>query len=625
MAGKEGESYLDQLLNNASTPPQEAGLEKVKESARKAELDNVGLQEALAVLNDLPDETGIPSKTDPKEELEDLKNLYEEFGNEIIPEKEPEPESMAVEPEAAEEPEMPAADSETTQESETVEAPDIPLEEVQPEAAEEPEIPAVELEIPEEETEQMESTEPDILPEKMQPEEPDILPEEMQPEESDMPAVELEMPEETPEEPGVSEMPEEETEQTEPAEPEIPVDEMQSEEPETTEDQEPAFEDMEAMLDLLQQPEEESVQKEAEMPEETKEPEVSKEPVAVEDIFQDALSAVGYSGDEEDLEQEMDMPEVQSEGQDPQLDDILALDDIMQNASDEEESGAAEEGVQSVPVRKQKKEKKKKPGLWKRLFGNVVTDETAALEQKEREAEEEAFLQKQAALIEKKKQSEADKEEKEKKNQEEKERKKQIKAEKDAQKAEKKAEKKRLKEERAAMAEQEVVGKINPIGATIVFILFATIGVLIFVGVWLLPRRANIKEAQNEYANEKYIEAYQTISAVSIKEDEQALYDKIVLCSKLERQIQSYKTNVSMKQKLEALHALLQGLDLYNKKQDEVKALKIQNEFLQMKTQIITYLAQDYNLDEAQANEINAITDEAEYTRRLLEIVAAVK
>ena len=104
-------------------------------------------------------------------------------------------------------------------------------------------------------------------------------------------------------------------------------------------------------------------------------------------------------------------------------------------------------------------------------------------------------MKKQAALIEKKKQSEADKEEKEKKNQKDKERKQQIKAEKEAQKAEKKAEKKRLKEEQAAMAETEVVGKINPIGATIVFILFATFGVLIMVGVWLLPRRANIKEA----------------------------------------------------------------------------------------------------------------------------------
>lgn len=540
MAGKEGESYLDQLLNNASTSSQEAGVEQAKENARKAELDNVGLQEALAVLNDLPDETGIPAKADPKEELEDLKNLYEEFGNEVIPEEAPQPE-----PEPEEE---------------------MKREEQEPE---EPVQSLVDPEKVEEEPEQSEEVQPEGVDE---PEEP--------------------------------KMPEEE--------------------------QEPAFEDMEAMLDLLQQPDEE-VEKEkqdtTEVPQETKEPEpeVSREPVAVDDIFQDALSAVGYSGDEEDLEQKLNMSsETQNENQDSQFDDILALDDIMQNESGVEEE-PAEEGVQSVPVRKQKKEKKKKTSLWKRLFGNVITDETAALEEKEREEEEEAFLKKQAALIEKKKQSEADKEEKEKKNQKDKERKQQIKAEKEAQKAEKKAEKKRLKEEQAAMAETEVVGKINPIGATIVFILFATIGVLIMVGVWLLPRRANIKEAANEYANEKYIDAYQTISAVSIKEDEQALYDKIVLCSKLERQIQSYQTNVSMDKKLEALHALLQGLDLYNKKQDEVKALKIQKEFLQMKTQIITYLAQDYSLDEAQANEINAITDEAEYTHRLQDIVTAAK
>ena len=539
MAGKEGESYLDQLLNNASTSSQEAGVEQVKENAGKAELDNVGLQEALAVLNDLPDETGIPAKADPKEELEDLKNLYEEFGNEVIPKEAPQPEpepeeEMKLEEQEPEEPVQSLFDPEKVEEPEQ-------SEEVQPEGFDEPEEPK---------------------------------------------------------------MPEEE--------------------------QEPAFEDMEAMLDLLQQPDEEVEQEKqdtTEVPQETKEPEpeVSREPVAVDDIFQDALSAVGYSGDEEDLEQKLNMSsETQNENQGSQFDDILALDDIMQNESGVEEE-PAEEGVQSVPVRKQKKEKKKKTSLWKRLFGNVITDETAALEEKEREEEEEAFLKKQAALIEKKKQSEADKEEKEKKNQEDKERKQQIKAEKEAQKAEKKAEKKRLKEEQAAMAETEVVGKINPIGATIVFILFATIGVLIMVGVWLLPRRANIKEAANEYANEKYIDAYQTISAVSIKEDEQALYDKIVLCSKLERQIQSYQTNISMDKKLEALHALLQGLDLYNKKQDEVKALKIQKEFLQMKTQIITYLAQDYSLDETQANEINAITDEAEYTHRLQDIVTAAK
>ena len=67
MAGKEGESYLDQLLNNASKSPQAAGLEKVKENNYKADIDKVGLDEALAVLSDLPDGSGIPSNSDPKE------------------------------------------------------------------------------------------------------------------------------------------------------------------------------------------------------------------------------------------------------------------------------------------------------------------------------------------------------------------------------------------------------------------------------------------------------------------------------------------------------------------------------------------------------------------------------
>ena len=144
---------------------------------------------------------------------------------------------------------------------------------------------------------------------------------------------------------------EEEPEQSEEVQPEGFDEPEEPKMPE--EEQEPAFEDMEAMLDLLQQPDEE-VEKEkqdtTEVPQETKEPEpeVSREPVAVDDIFQDALSAVGYSGDEEDLEQKLNMSsETQNENQDSQFDDILALDDIMQNESGVEEE-PAEEGVRGA-------------------------------------------------------------------------------------------------------------------------------------------------------------------------------------------------------------------------------------------------------------------------------------
>ena len=138
MAGKEGESYLDQLLNNASTSSQEAGVEQVKENAGKAELDNVGLQEALAVLNDLPDETGIPAKADPKEELEDLKNLYEEFGNEVIPEEAPQPEPEPEEKMKREEQE-PEEPVQSLVDPEKVEEEPEQSEEVQPEGFDEPE------------------------------------------------------------------------------------------------------------------------------------------------------------------------------------------------------------------------------------------------------------------------------------------------------------------------------------------------------------------------------------------------------------------------------------------------------------------------------------------------------
>ena len=148
MAGKEGESYLDQLLNNASTSSQEAGVEQAKENARKAELDNVGLQEALAVLNDLPDETGIPAKADPKEELEDLKNLYEEFGNEVIPDEAPQPEPEPEEKMKREEQE-PEEPVQSLVDPEKVEEEPEQSEEVQPEGFDEPEEPKM----PEEEQE----------------------------------------------------------------------------------------------------------------------------------------------------------------------------------------------------------------------------------------------------------------------------------------------------------------------------------------------------------------------------------------------------------------------------------------------------------------------------------------
>lgn len=88
----------------------------------------------------------------------------------------------------------------------------------------------------------------------------------------------------------------------------------------------------------------------------------------MDDVFQDALSAVGYS-------------EKESEEEDSS--DALGF-------FDEENEDDVRDKVTEIPLKTPKKAvkpKKDKVSFWKRIFGNIVTEETAELEAKERAAE----------------------------------------------------------------------------------------------------------------------------------------------------------------------------------------------------------------------------------------------
>jgi outer membrane biosynthesis protein TonB len=347
---------------------------------------------------------------------------------------------------------------------------------------------------------------------------------------------------------------------------------------------------------------------------EPKEPEItiSEDSVAVDDIFQDALSAVAYSGSDEEDEE---IPE-----------DIFSLDEIAEYVQGEDE------GITTVPVadptenvsgkksKRKKENREDKPGLFQRIFGNVVTDTTAQEEEQERQLAAEAQEKKLAAKQEKKQQAEKDKEEKAQLLQEQKEQKKQKKAEEAAKKAEQKAEKKRLKAERQAEADKEVVGKINPIGATIVIIFFATIGIVTIAGSRLLERRSALNNAENYFANEDYIKAYDAISNVNLKEDDEQLYERIRICTQLKKELNSYQNYTSMDMKTEALDSLIKGIRFYDENAQQAQELQIQVAFDKLKNEIVSELSQTYGIDEAKARELLQISDLSEYTQKIQEI-----
>ncbi len=579
---KEGESYLDQLLNTVA-PDWEENSSKPEKRA-----EDVSLDEALAILNDIPDDVEEIEMDETGEDVEELLDLLEDIENVPEVEREPEPDVMTMETpssEPEEVPDMPGnlkADAE-----ETVQSADMPDFEEESFSQEEPETEPV----AESEEETKPEAEAEVIPDF--PEDTKADAEEIM-QSADMPDFE--------EEPFSQEEPEAEPA----AEPELSVDGM-----ELDPDSIPEF--IESGL-----PEEESSEEaKAQSLDEREETEQKAEDaVSVDDIFQDALSAVGYSENEEHGGE----------------DDIFALDELLSQdeAGEEESSGvetipAAEPTMAAGEIKRPKKEKRPKgPGLFKRLFGNIVTEQTAEEEENERIRQQEAMEKKAAQRAEKKQQAALSKEEKATLAAEQKERKKQLKAEQAAKKAEQKAEKKRLKEEQAAQEAQEVVGKINPIGATIVIIFFVTIGAGAYFGSMLFSRSGALSDAKNYFANGEYMKAYDSISAVTIKEDDETLYQRIRICSQLQKELNSHANYSEMSMKLEALDSLIKGIRFYDLNKEEAGRLGILSAVNGLESQLAGALYTEFGMSETQARELLAIEDRQAYTARLQEIVDRV-
>lgn len=307
------------------------------------------------------------------------------------------------------------------------------------------------------------------------------------------------------------------------------------------------------------------------------------------------------------------------------LDDILALDeDGMDNPDDDMQALLEGIGGSDIPEElSEVQEVTKKPGLLKRLFGNVVTDEIAEAElaERAREQEEEAARKEaaEAAKEEKKAAKAAKAEEKaeaKKAKAEEKELKKAAKAE---EKAAQKAEKEAKKAEEDAEAELEVTGKLNKVGVSIVVILAAMFLAAEISGTKIFSYRSTIKEATSFFDAGKYTDAYQEILGTDMKKSDQETYDKIVTVMKVQRALNSYENYDNMKYYPDALNALLVGLKKYDENLDTAKSLEVEEDLDSCRDKIVTLLDEEYGLSESQAREL-LVLDKTAYTDKVVAI-----
>ncbi|MDY5180961.1 hypothetical protein [Butyribacter sp.] len=312
---------------------------------------------------------------------------------------------------------------------------------------------------------------------------------------------------------------------------------------------------------------------------------------------------------------------------DSSSEDIMSLDnasaDAVPDINDIPDMLIGESGEEDIanilPTEDSDDSEAEKPGFFKKVFGNVVTDEIAEAERQAKE-EEEAKLEEAEKLKEEKAAEKAQKkEEKAKLKAEKAEEKVAKKAKKAEEKAAKKAEKLAKKEEEEAAAAQEVVGKLNKAGVTIVVLL----GMVLLLGTVILTNSfsgsLDKKKAKNYFDMSKYSQAYEYAVGTNMKKKDPEQYQKIVTVMKVQHSIDAYHNYENVKKYPEALDALLMGLKKYDANKKTAYDLEIEDKLESVYQEILDILSEEFYLSKSQAYDILSLSG-GDYTKKVNEM-----
>lgn len=225
--------------------------------------------------------------------------------------------------------------------------------------------------------------------------------------------------------------------------------------------------------------------------------------------------------------------------------------------------------------------------------------------------------------------------EEEKKKQEEEE-KKALKEQKEKEKAEKKAEKKALKEQKAReKAEKKALKKKNqePVEKTkplpkkpVVLIMLLGLSVVILVNLLsgVIGYSTALSDAEDYYAQGKYVEAYGCLNEKDMKEADLEFYNKVRLTSYLQQQLNSYDAYQSQSMYKEALSALICGVGRYDRFIEDATEAGVDREYTKMMQKIEEALSGSYQMSLDEARAVYALDDKKEFTYAVYDVIGAL-
>lgn len=415
----------------------------------------------------------------------------------------------------------------------------------------------------------------------------------------------------------------------------------------------------EETIDFFAQEEEQQEEPEREAEEEANE-EAETDKYAIDEDIMALLDSVSEEGADEDkspdgefdffnmdegeipeksLEAEDEIASLLGDGTEADISGMdLDIDQLLENAETEaaqleaaqapQEAGEEETGKKKrekkvrTPREKKKKETgNKKPGFLARLFMALVgdeeeeTSETDSIDGYNMDAENRNLMEELGEVSLKQPTGKKEKQKKEKKPKKEKPKK---------EKKEKKPKKEKPPKEPKQKEPEIPQKKERPLPkkrvAAIVFMGATVLAAILLLTIYL-PTVMEGRQAEQAYAEKNYEEAFYLLQGKELNAEEKKLYRKTLLILQLERQLESYENYREMDKPLEALNALVKGVDKYQKGHESAVAHGVENETNNIYLDIMTILQTEYGLTEDGVRKLLEQKDDVYYTIGLKEVL----
>lgn len=331
----------------------------------------------------------------------------------------------------------------------------------------------------------------------------------------------------------------------------------------------------------------------------------------------------GMSDEDSDLTEIGNLLKAHDNNERISLDDIDSIEDLeslgLGDAVMLDENGNIQEAPNENGKKKKKKKKEKKPkkskedkksgGFLSKMSTTLFGEEDDDIASSETEESDEKKAQKKEKKAKKKQEKKEKKEQKKLLKQEKKEKKKQEKANKP--KKEKKLED--PTEKKKSLPKKPVF---------LIFFLVTSLVVLIYLGTDLVGYTVNMTQSESKYDYGEYVEAYELLRGMKIKEVHKEFYDKTRLTAYVKKELESYEAYIARKMYPEALDALICAVGKYDKHGEEAASVGAGAEFGSMFGDIEEALNQKFGVTIEEARDVYRQQSRTEYTVLLYDLLA---